>query len=222
MKNNSKYNYQYWCECDGVIKHYYEKYGATKLPNVYLPAIFKDKFERMDIEYVDEYDYIRVIGKGTENEIAVKKCLFGFPNKEILDDYIKKANTTLEKIIQQIKESQTQNESTRYFTDDIELAFRVLDNYAFFRIESEIYTFTEFEIEKIKEYFKLIDDFRKRYLDLLPAAISKWKFNSTYENTVDILDCYTILKPYTFDEELICADIEKANEQQKSYQTKSK
>lgn len=202
----SKFQEYYWCECDGAIRHYYEKFGGTKIPNVYLPAIFKDKFKDMDIKYIDDYEYIRDIGKNTENETTAKKCLFGFPNKEILEEYITKQNTTLEQMIKNIKIAQGQYESLRFISDDVDLALKVLHEYAVRVIETETLTLTEYEYKNIFDLFKILYDYKKKYFDILPANIEKARFNSTFMNIEYLLDCYTIIKPYTFDDELICAD----------------
>lgn len=83
----------YWIEASGPIMHWHNKFGAIKIPNAYVPAILG--YDNITL-LPDGYSYTRKI-QGVENE--VEKIMFGFPNKNILeeilsgDSYINYENT---------------------------------------------------------------------------------------------------------------------------------
>lgn len=70
----------YWIEASGPIAHWEEKYGAIKIPNVYVPVIFS-KATNITLN-PDGYSYSRNFDM---YDTPVNKTIFGFPSKEILD-----------------------------------------------------------------------------------------------------------------------------------------
>lgn len=77
---------QYWIEASGPITHWEEKYGAIKIPNVYVPTILQ---KNNDITLGDDgYSYIRNIPVLGEN-IPIEKVMFGFADDEILNKIIR-------------------------------------------------------------------------------------------------------------------------------------
>ena len=67
----------YWTECSGPIEHYFEKYNGLKIPNVLASEILQR--DNIELEE-DKFHYIRKIG---QEQIPVRKVIFGFPTKDV-------------------------------------------------------------------------------------------------------------------------------------------
>lgn len=67
----------YWIEAFDAVGHWEEKYGAYKIPAVYVPGILGNAGIQLDNN--DEYTYYRLIQGHTEMK---PKMLFGFDSKE--------------------------------------------------------------------------------------------------------------------------------------------
>ena len=191
-----------WCECSGAIKHYFEKYTGDlmKIPNTYLPVIFKEN-QLLSIEPVpgNDYDYMRLI-QGLDE--PVKKCIFGFPSQEILDDYLAKRN----KCIDDFREELTKNIVLEHmFTNvpgDIQNNLKIMgyfyevitDEYAYEITEHEMEVFTD-AIDTTREFYektygRLSDYVREEISDALNQAMSD-------------ANLFTIIKPYEIGEDFI-------------------
>ena len=106
-----------WIECSGAIEHMWEKYGGIKIPSAYLP-IFMDEKTLLNVSPVDDdpYTYYRTVAAGTDDELRIEKKIFGFPNRQVMEQYIKDKNMTLEKLCKQynIDPETIVNESFKY------------------------------------------------------------------------------------------------------------
>ena len=95
----------YWIEASGPIRHWEEKYGAIKIPNVYV----KDILSQYEIEPVegDDYKYIRKIQTKYADYADIEKTMFGFSTQDILHKILstdKSINDYTESIKKMFKE----------------------------------------------------------------------------------------------------------------------
>ena len=189
-----------WIECEGAIKHWWEKFGGTKLPNVYLPCIFKDK-TLLDIELIDneDYDYIRYLGS---ERIKSRKCIFGFPKKEILEDWIEKRNRLLDKISDDIKkendilDESIDNESSINYHIELLVHYFLMNH-----LESWVFSMTEYEYEVMMTSYKILKNHFAKYSDFLDNK-TRFRIESILENVETIDECCTFIKPYSLDDYL--------------------
>ena len=194
----------YWIECDGAIRHWWEKNGGIKIPNTYLPAIFsknENLLKSIQIEPGEEYEYARLIN----GSILAKKCIFGFSNKEVLDDYLKQRNTTLDEFIKQKEAEYKVDESISVDTGKIQTDLEILKY--FWSEQSTEYlgnhSITEYEMEVFQKSITNIETYLRKYQSMLPVQ----ELNDLVyylENAYLNANQFSILKPYQFGDEFIC------------------
>lgn len=201
----ARFREYYWIECDGTIKRYWERYGGIKIPNSYLPAFLKES-ALTDIEYKDEYTYTRIIGRNTENEKRVEKCLFGFSDKEVLEKYIKDKDTSIEELVKYIESKQ--NESEEDFEDINSIVNLIDTEFSYDMFENWIFTITEYGLDVLKKFAPVLQEHFNKFKSFY--TLPKYnKLERVIDDAEELLDCYTILKPYLIDEWLVCADSER-------------
>lgn len=203
----SQFREYVWIECDGAIKHYWEKFGGTKIPNSYLPCIFpEDVLSRITVTDGEDYDYDRVIGRGEDAE-TVRKCVFGFNKPDVLEKYILEHDTSVDEMMEEIRRKQQLDESAsdEYMEAVVRLYF--LQHYTVSIIEDGTRTVTEHELGLIRESYDILKPYYDRYghmLNSYPCEMMTVVLN----NTADLLNTYTLLKPYTLDDYLECAELD--------------
>lgn len=88
-----------WTECSGAIKKIWEKENGIMIPSAYLQLFMDEKtLSTVEFHEDDPYTYSRVTNIGTVDETRIDKVIFGFPNRAVLEKYIRDTNTTLEKL----------------------------------------------------------------------------------------------------------------------------
>ena len=188
----------YWCECSEAIKHWWEKYGGIKLPNAYLPMFMEEKYLN-NIKYIEneKYDYYRIIGKDTDHEITLRKCIFGFPNKDVLEKYINEQNTNIKKCENKLNNI-NENISIELNIDKILHKNRKIMEYFGYYIMDEydkIFELTEYEFNILLQTVNSSQFILNNYYNKLTQNHID---NIYYWNdiSVNILIISTILKPY--------------------------
>ena len=199
----SQFHEYVWIECDGAIKHYWEKFGGTKIPNTYLPCIFsEDVLAKITLIDNEPYDYLRTIGRDADEE-TVTKCVFGFNKPEILEKYINDHNTSIDKMLEDIRAKQNLNESEADEYTEAVVCLFFLQHYATGIIEDGTFTITEHELSLVRESYDILKPYYDRYGHILNNY--PWEMMQVVlNNTECLLTSYTILKPYTLDDYLEC------------------
>ena len=193
----------FWIECDGYVKYHWEKFGATKIPNNYLPYILKDKL--LYVEFIDSeyYDYCRTVE--TDSELKLRKCIFGFDKREIIDKFIEEQNTYVDNLIEKIKNRFSVNESVEDDFSMIPVYTEFLRNYVEEMLENWTYTYTEYELEKIKEYTEILKNYYDKYQNTIEGH-QRQMIEMVTDNMDELLNnWYTVLKAYSFGDYLECA-----------------
>lgn len=185
----------YWCECSGVIKHWFEKHGGIKLPNAYLP-MFMSENQMNNIKYIknENFDYIKIMGSNTEYPLELKKCVFGFPNKEVLEKYINDKNLKLDEFLNTLNNL---NETIIIEYNELEKHISII-NYFYnnFDIENvNIFELTKKEITTLSTSINYLEIFLNNSKKLLNKK-QKDEINLTHDCGIDILIYCSILKPY--------------------------
>ena len=201
----SQFREYVWIECDGAIKHYWEKYGGIKIPNSYLPCIFKEKImQTVSLIDGDEYDYNRVIGTG-EDAKTVRKCIFGFNNPETLEKYIRDYDTSVDELMERIRNEQAVKESFQNEYSNVVVSQEFLRSYVIDMNELQSFTLTEHELSLIRKSYDTVRHYYDSYGHMLDNRSSNF-MKMIVENISDLLSSYTLLKPYTLDDYLECAE----------------
>lgn len=191
-----------WCECSGAVKYQFEKLGGDviKIPNIYLPMIFNEtQMEKISLIPGEEYEYMRyikAIGK------AEKKCIFGFPNKKVLDDYLKKRNKWLDDFVYELNKDVVFEHMFTHVPYDIKNNIQVLRYFYSFSSDDGTFEITEHEMEVLIDKIDVVQDFLNNRSGLLT--------NNVRDNIADYLDqamedanSFAILKPYEIGEDFI-------------------
>lgn len=193
-----------WTECSGYPERMWETAGGVRIPTVYLPLFFDDyTMESVEYKEDDPYHYSRLVSRGTVDEKRIEKCIFGFPNRNVLDKYIKDHNTTLRELCKQcgVKPDDILNEDFHYrdAPKHIWPQMRLLRHYSQEMRNGRM----EFTEEEHKVITKAIED-------IYGAMIDRWerhpeKADGLYAmvlKTVVFFNCCSVLKVYEFGETL--------------------
>ena len=203
MMDISNFREFYWCECSGSIKHYFEKYSGDllKVPTIYLPAYFGEDFLNNVVGFEpDGYTYTRVIGKNTEYEDNIKKCVFGFPNKQALDDYIKRHNTSIDAFYNKVMNGLRTFESV--FTgvpSDIHAHLEIINRFWIDQNDNFVYEFTRHQMEILEKSIDAVDEFWRTNRNKLTPRM-KEDVHDMLDNGFEVYDRAEILEPHTLDE----------------------
>ena len=190
-----------WIECSGSIEHYYEKFGANmiKVPNRYLPMIFPQKIlENITVDSEDEYNYTRRIESVGLN---VKKCIFGFPNKEILEKFLEDTNQSYDDFIEKFKTNIVLEHMFNNIPNDIKTNLRTIEYFNGLRDEY-FYETTEYCLECLIKSIDLVNDFLINRGGRL-SALDRENIGDILEEGMITANSLTILKPYEIGEEII-------------------
>lgn len=207
-----------WTECSGAVEYLWKKYsdGWLRIPNTYLPIIFSpDVMETVEFYEDDEYHYSRWINAGSNRKIKVDKCLFGFPNAKILEDYIERRNITLQELIDKLKSSVVLEHMFTNVPNDINNADEIIMYICGFVEETHIYELTEFEMKMLVESIDLITKFVKERGGRLTQE-KREDLIETAEYGMDFANCCSILRPYSLVDDFI-SEQDIYTEQQQNY-----
>ena len=91
IKNYDKW---FWCECSGVIEHYFEKNNGIKIEIAYVPQYLGN----ININPIDDYHYYRNISGQ-----MFQKVIFGFNTQETFDKIYSEQKEYIDKCIENIR-----------------------------------------------------------------------------------------------------------------------
>ena len=163
----------------------------------------------------DEYHYSRWINAGSNRKIKVDKCLFGFPNAKILEDYIERRNMTLQELIDKLKSSVVLEHMFTNVPNDINNADEIIMYICGFVEEAHIYELTEFEMKMLVDSIDLITKFVKERGGRLTQE-KREDLIETVEYGMDFANCCSILRPYSLVDDFI-SEQDIYTEQQQNY-----
>ena len=197
----------YWTECSGVIEHWWSKYSGDmlRIPVTYLPVIFgpkvfnSDKFKLIEN---DDYHYKRVLTDKDGEEYIVKKCLFGFPNVDVLNEFINGENIDLDEFIKKIEKNVVLEHMFDGIPSDVRNARKVISYITGTIEENCIYEITEHWMEVFNERVELIRNFLKERGGRL-SEIKREDLYDAIDYGFSIINMCSILKPYEIGEEFI-------------------
>lgn len=84
-----KLEYYYWAEVSGVIEYFFAQNNGNPIPNIYASEILSRKNSNITL-LNDGIHYTRNIG-GVHGKL-IKKCIYGFKNKEIYEKIMNNFN----------------------------------------------------------------------------------------------------------------------------------
>ena len=95
-----------WIECSAVVEDTWEALGGVKIPHTYLD-MFMDEDTLADIIPCndDPYRYRRRVAKGHQEAWLVNKVILGFPNADVLKQYISDKSVMLDELCLQYKDA---------------------------------------------------------------------------------------------------------------------
>ena len=197
----------YWTECSGVIEHWWSKYSGDmlRIPVTYLPVIFGENvFENKKFRPIenDDYHYERVLLDEDRNEYIVKKCLFGFPNVNVLNEFINRENIDLDEFIKKIEENVVLEHMFDGIPSDVRNARKVISYIAGSIEENYLYEITEHCMEVFNERVELIRNFLKERGGRL-TEVNREDLYDAIDYGFSIVNMCSILKPYEIGEEFI-------------------
>jgi hypothetical protein len=207
-----------WTECSGAVEHLWNKYsdGWLRIPNIYLPIIFPSNImDTVELYENDDYHYSRWIHAGPNRSIKIDKCIFGFPNAKILEDYIERRNMTLQELIDKLSSSVVLEHMFTNVPNDINNANEIIMYICGFVEEAHIYELTEFEMKMLVESIDLITKFVKERGGRLTQE-KREDLIETAEYGMDFANCCSILRPYSLVDDFI-SEQDIYTEQQQNY-----
>lgn len=195
-----------WTECSGRIADMWEQAGGIKLPSAYLSLFMDDKMlESIELPDSDEdpYSYTKTINPNTAEEQRITKVIFGFPNKDVLEKYIKDKNMTLEELRKRsmrnpgaVTEAHVNyRNSPKEIQSDLIILMYFNDEFAKGRTE-----LTEYEFEVITKSLMNIHDTMEPLWDIV---MSKNEKNKVYSLMIRCMTCAnycSVLKVRELDE----------------------
>lgn len=145
-----------WMEVSGKIKEYCQKLHLYNLESKNIKEILPNS----KIEIIDQFNYYRQIGG--EGNPYVEKTIFGFPNKEILNEI---TNTFFGKVTGTMKEIVARLEQLQYnkiiednvpekidYSEFIELCRRVIVTYISLYNNYDIHEFPKWHINMLRSF----------------------------------------------------------------------
>ena len=207
-----------WTECSGAVEHLWDKYsdGWLRIPNIYLPTIFPSNvMKTVELYENDDYHYSRWIHAGPDRSMKIDKCIFGFPNAKILEDYIETRNITLQELIDKLSSSVVLEHMFTNVPNDINNADEIIMYICGFVEEAHIYELTEFEMKMLVDSIDLITKFVKERGGRLTQE-KREDLIETAEYGMDFANCCSILRPYSLVDDFI-SEQDIYTEQQQNY-----
>ena len=207
-----------WTECSGAVEHLWNKYsdGWLRIPNIYLPTIFPSNvMKTVELYENDDYHYSRWIHAGPDRSMKIDKCIFGFPNAKILEDYIERRNMSLQELIDKLSSSVVLEHMFTNVPNDINNADEIIMYICGFVEEAHIYELTEFEMKMLVDSIDLITKFIKERGGRLTQE-KREDLIETAEYGMDFANCCSILRPYSLVDDFI-SEQDIYTEQQQNY-----